>query len=150
VAAMERLGWMHRLSDVLHPKDVLPQAGQGAIAVQCRADDAATREILGAIDDPPSHRSLRAERAVLAGLGGSCTIPVGAWAQHVPDSMEVRVHGLLASGDGRVVIRMSRSGDDPERVGAEVARALLIDGGGSDIEGFDAAAVGQRTAPGDE
>src|SRR6202012_2834268 len=66
VAAMTRLGWMHRLSDILDPKDVLPQAGQGAIAVQCRTDDAATWEILGAIDDPASHRCLRAERAVLA------------------------------------------------------------------------------------
>jgi hydroxymethylbilane synthase len=150
VAAMERLGWMHRLSDILEPKDVLPQAGQGAIAVQCRTDDVTTRDILGAIDDPHSHRFLRAERAVLAGLGGSCTIPVGAWAQRVPGSTDVQVHGMLASGDGHVVIRMSRSGDDPELVGTEVARALLIDGGGSDIEGFEAAAVGQRTAPGDE
>ena len=48
------------------------------------------------------------------------------------------MHGLVASGDGRVVIRMSRHGDDPELVGAEVAHALLVDGGGSGIDGFDA------------
>ena len=51
VAAMERLGWMHRLTDILDPFDVLPQAGQGAIAVQCRADDDATRGLLASIDD---------------------------------------------------------------------------------------------------
>jgi hydroxymethylbilane synthase len=160
VAAMERLGWMHRLTDILDPVDVLPQAGQGAIAVQCRTDDDATRALLAAIDHAPSHRALRAERAVLAGLGGSCTVPVGAWA--VPtggptagpgpasvssaDSSELHVHGLVASGDGRVVIRMSRRGEDPELVGAELAEALLVEGGGSGIEGFDRAALSGRGA----
>jgi hydroxymethylbilane synthase len=144
VAAMERLGWMHRLTDILDPIDVLPQAGQGAIAVQCRADDEVTRGFLSAIDDPDSHRAVRAERAVLAGLGGSCTVPVGAWADTAPGSPELRVHGLVASGDGRVVIRMSRVGEDPELVGAELAHALLVDGGGSGIDGFDTAALSER------
>jgi hydroxymethylbilane synthase len=169
VAAMERLGWMHRLTDILDPFDVLPQAGQGAIAVQCRTDDEATRELLASIDHAPSHRALVAERSVLAGLGGSCTVPVGAWAEATaastastaspaspastnatdsPDhSLELHVHGLLASGDGRVVIRMSRHGDDPELVGAEVAQALLVEGGGSGIDGFDEATLSGRDAP---
>jgi hydroxymethylbilane synthase len=156
VAAMERLGWMDRLTDILDPLDVLPQAGQGAIAVQCRADDLATRALLSAIDDPASHRAVRAERSVLAGLGGSCTVPVAAWAELVrepPDAgrepavsgePELRVHGLVASGDGRVVVRMTRCGSDPEEVGAEVARALLIEGGGAEIDGFEPAAVSDR------
>jgi hydroxymethylbilane synthase len=141
VAAMERLGWMHRLSDILDPFDVLPQAGQGAIAVQCRTEDEVTRALLASIDDAPSHRAVVAERSVLAGLGGSCTVPVGAWAQTTTGSPELHVHGLVASGDGRVVVRMSRHGDDPELVGAEVAHALLVEGGGSGIEGFDEAAL---------
>ena len=148
VAAMERLGWMHRLTDVLDPLDLLPQAGQGAIAVQCRSDDAATKALLSRIDDPASHRAVRAERSVLAGLGGSCTVPVAAWAEVAPgppsDEPELRVHGLVASGDGRVVIRMTRRGTDPEEVGAAVARALLVEGGGSELDGFDAAAVSER------
>jgi hydroxymethylbilane synthase len=148
VAAMERLGWMQRLTDILDPFDVLPQAGQGAIAVQCRTDDDATRALLASIDDAPSHRAVRAERSVLAGLGGSCTVPVGAWAETTADSPELHVHGLVASGDGRVVIRMSRHGDDPELVGTEVAQALLVDGGGSGIEGFDSAAISGRGALG--
>jgi hydroxymethylbilane synthase len=135
VAAMERLGWMHRLTDILDPLSVLPQAGQGAIAVQCRAGDSATLSLLSAIDDPASHLALRAERAVLVGLSGSCTVPVGAWAEVLSGS-EVLVHGLVASADGRIVIRMSRRGRDPESVGAELARALLVEGGGSGIEGF--------------
>jgi hydroxymethylbilane synthase len=147
VAAMERLGWMHRLTDILDPLDVLPQAGQGAIAVQCRSSDEVTRSLLSAIDDAASHRAVRAERAVLAGLGGSCTVPVGAWAEVGPAAAaepELLVHGLVASGDGRVVIRMSRRGRTPELVGAELARALLVEGGGSGLEGFDEAALARR------
>jgi len=146
VAALERLGWEARLSDVLDPLDVLPQAGQGAIAVQCRAGDESTRRLLGAIDHEPSHRALRAERAVLAALGGSCTVPVGAFAEAVATGAEavatgaggsasLRVSGLMASGDGRTVIRMALQGDDPEAVGTELARALL-EGGGAAIEDF--------------
>ncbi len=131
VAALERLGWEARLSDVLDPLDVLPQAGQGAIAVQCRAGDEGTRLLLGAIDHGPSHRALVAERAVRATLGGSCTVPVGAFAEAAGAgrSAALRVSGLLASGDGRTVIRMARQGDDPEAVGADLARALLGGGG---------------------
>jgi hydroxymethylbilane synthase len=146
VAAMTRLGWEGRLSDVLDPVDVLPQAGQGAIAVQCRADDGDTRRLLGAIDDEASHRALRAERAVLDALGGSCTVPVGAFAE-VPDEGGATLHvsGLVASADGRTVIRLARWGDDPEALGAALARALL-EGGGAAIGSFDGA--GPDAGPG--
>jgi hydroxymethylbilane synthase len=136
VAAMERLGWSDKVRDVLDPVDVLPQAGQGFIAVECRADDADTRALLAAIDHEPSHRALRAERAVLATLGGNCTLPVGAFAEPDVGARMLKVSGLLASGDGHTVIRVTRHGDVPEAVGAAVARALL-DGGGEAIEGFE-------------
>ena len=147
VAALERLGWADRLSDVLDPVDVLPQAGQGAIAVQCRADDRGARELVAAVDHPPSHRALTAERAVLAALGGSCTVPVGAFAEPADgagDSGPLRVTGLVASGDGRMLIRLSRDGVDAEALGTEVARALL-EGGAAAIDGF---ATGFGVAPG--
>ena len=136
VAAMERLGWLGKVRHVLDPVDVLPQAGQGAIAVQCRADDGGTRGLLAAIDHGPSHRSVRSERAVLAALGGNCTLPVGAFAEPDATGVGLRVSGVLASGDGHIVIRMTRRGDDPEAVGAAVARAL-VEGGGAAIDGFD-------------
>jgi hydroxymethylbilane synthase len=145
VAAMERLGWESRLSAVLDPMDVLPQAGQGAMAVQCRADDAGTRDLLGAIDHEPSHRALRAERAVLATLGGSCAAPVGAFAETAGGGDALRLSGLVASGDGRVLIRLARAGDDPEALGAEVAQALL-GGGGATIEGFGGTAAAEPGA----
>jgi len=102
---------------------------------------------------------VRAERSVLAGLGGSCTVPVAAWAElvrarrepsdaqqvtEVSGEPELRVQGLVASGDGRVVVRMTRYGSDPEDVGAAVARALLVEGGGAQIDGFEPAAVSVR------
>ena len=142
LAAMERLGWLDQVTDVLDPVDVLPQAGQGAIAVQCRADDEQTRTVLAAIDHAATHRALRAERAVLATLGGSCTVPVGALAEEVGGAAPtLRVSGLVASADGHTMIRLSREGDDPEAVGTTVARALL-ESGGAAIEGFETGAVG--------
>jgi hydroxymethylbilane synthase len=144
VAAMIRLGWEERVSDVIDPVDVLPQAGQGAIAVQCRADDARVRTLLGVIDHAASHRALRAERAVLAALGGSCTVPVAAFAEPVGGDATgggvLRATGLVASGDGRTLVRLSREGEDPERLGAALALALL-EGGGRAIEGFETAAA---------
>lgn len=143
VAAMVRLGWDARLDDVVDPVDLLPQAGQGAIAVQCGAGDEATRALLSTIDHEPSHRALRAERAVLAALGGNCTLPVAAFAEPSDGAgagPALRVSGLVASGDGHTVIRLAREGDDPEVVGAAVARALQ-DGGAAAIEGFDFGAL---------
>ncbi len=150
VAAMERLEWEERLSDVLDPLDVLPQAGQGAIAVQCRADDRTTRELLGAIDDSTSHRALRAERAALADLGGNCTVPVGAYAEPVDRDVRaeggvLRASGLLARADGRTLIRRTCLGEDPEALGRALARALF-DSGGEAVEGFQAPG-GARGAP---
>ncbi len=141
VAAMDRLGWSERLADVLDPMVMLPQAGQGALAVQCRgAGDDATRRLLAPLDDPAAHRALRAERAVLAELGGSCTVPVAAWAETLTGPAgALRVHGLVASGDGRIVVKVDETGAEPEAVGAAVARALLVDGGGMSIDGFEVA-----------
>ena len=108
VAAMERLGWMHKVRDVLDPVVVLPQAGQGAIAVQCRADDATPGRLLGAIDHEPSHRALRAERAVLATLGGNCTPPVGAFAESVAgDAGRRACAGVGPAGQRRTGTRSS-------------------------------------------
>ncbi len=99
-----------------------------------------TRRLLAPLDDPATHRALRAERAVLAALGGSCTVPVAAWAESLAGPAgALRVHGLVASGDGRTVVKVDETGDEPEAVGAAVAHALLLDGGGTSIEGFEVA-----------
>ncbi len=102
---------------------MLPQVGQGALAVECRSDDDATRAALRAIDDRVVHRAVAAERAFLAELGGGCDLPCGALA-HV-DNEAVLIEALLAVRDGSIVVRKSEVGSDPEVVGRTVAEAIV-------------------------
>lgn len=127
-AALERLGLSERASEVLDPLVLLPQVGQGALAVECRADDAVTRRTLAGIDDLSVRRALVAERAFLEALGGGCDLPCGALARDEGD--EVVVDVLLASLDGRIVVRACARGGNPRATGMEAARALLDDHGG--------------------
>jgi hydroxymethylbilane synthase len=130
-AALERLGLVDRAAEILDVSVLLPQVGQGAIAVECRDGDRSTLEIMAAIDDPRAHTELRAERGFLARLGGGCDLPVGAFARLVPDSGEVEVEAMMASLDGRVLIRRSRRGSagDAAGVGAGLAEEILHAGG---------------------
>ena len=128
VAALERLGRRAEASEVLEPSVMLPQVAQGALAVECRADDDATIAILAAIDDAAAHRCVLAERAFLAELGGGCDLPVGALANLVDGELMLTV--LLASLDGRVVVRAHARGADPHATGRAAAAALLDGAGG--------------------
>ncbi len=127
-AALDRLDRSDAASERLDPHDMLPQVGQGALAVECRAGDDATREALSAIDDPALHTVLDAERAFLAELGGGCNLPVGALAEEASDGT-ITLRALLASLDGHIVVRTECSGTDPEVIGVEAAQRLLHDGG---------------------
>lgn len=122
-AALDRLGLAGRAAERLDPEVMLPQVGQGTIAVECRTDDRAARDALAALDDPDAAAALTAERAFLDALGGGCTLPCGALAAGGT------LTGMLASGDGRIVLRVTRCGDDPVRLGREVADALWSCGG---------------------
>lgn len=113
--------------EVLEPETMLPQVGQGSLAVECRADDHELRALLAAhVNHGPSLRALTAERAFLATLGGGCDAPVGALATSDPDEAgDLRLEGLVASADGHVVARLTRSGSDPDALGAEVAGQMM-------------------------
>ena len=126
--ALDRLGLGGRASDRLDPATMLPQVGQGAIAVECRADDDRTRALLGPITDEPAHRAVTAERAFLAELGGGCNLPCGALA--VATATGVTIEVLLASLDGHTVVRTRAAGTDPDAVGREAAHDLLEGHGG--------------------
>ncbi len=128
-AALQRLGLEPDLLEVLEPDVFVPQAGQGAIAVECRADDRAVLETLLAIEHEPSRRAVDAERAFLAELGGDCSLPAGAHATGTAGG-GLELTGLLASLDGKVLIRDTRRGRDPETLGRAVARHLLDHRGG--------------------
>jgi hydroxymethylbilane synthase len=123
-AALERLGLGDRVGDVLGLDVMVPQVAQGALAVECRADDAEVLARLAAIDDLATRRCVEAERAFLAELGGGCDLPVGAYARLAPSAGDVVLTGVLCSGDGRISLRETRSGPDGVALGREVAGHL--------------------------
>ncbi len=128
-AALDRLGLADRIAERVEPGIVLPQVAQGALAVECRADDSGTRELLARIDDADVRTAVTAERAYLAELGGGCNLPCGALAE-AGDGGEVRLDALLGSLDGRISLRVRVEGSDPTAVGAEAARRLVDEEGG--------------------
>jgi hydroxymethylbilane synthase len=131
VAALERLGLMDQVSEVLDTAVLLPQAAQGALGVECRADDAEIISRLVAIDDPDAHRAVRAERAFLGELGGGCNLPCGAFARVDAETGELVLDALLASLDGNIVLRTRVMGSAAGEVGERAARDLLDAKGGS-------------------
>jgi hydroxymethylbilane synthase len=133
-AALARLDLLDRAAEILEPATMLPQVGQGALAVECRVDDESTRARLEGIDHADRHRELDTERAFLALLGGGCNLPCGALASAGVDG--ISMEGLLASADGRIVLRARRQGSVPETVARDVADAIL-DAGGSDLLGAE-------------
>jgi hydroxymethylbilane synthase len=128
-AALDRLGLAERIAERVDPSVVLPQVGQGALAVECRADDDGTRELLAGVDDAEVRTTVTAERAYLAELGGGCNLPCGALAEGDGDG-GLRLEALLASLDGRITLRARVDGRDPVAVGTEAARRLVDEEGG--------------------
>ena len=121
-AGLERLG-MHAIGTVQDAAMLLPAASQGAIGIECRNDDAATRGLLAAIDHAPTHRAVMAERAFLAALGGDCRSPVAAHAWFQDDGA-LRIDAELYSEDGAEhVVGHALVTDD--RAAAALAERLL-------------------------
>ena len=123
-AGLRRLGLAHRARSVLPPEEMLPAAGQGIVAVQCRADDAALRARLAALTDAAAAAAAAAERALLAGLDGSCRTPIAALAE--PDGDRLALRALIVRPDGTGLIAAARTGAraDAEAMGLDAAREL--------------------------
>ncbi|MFZ2503142.1 MAG: hydroxymethylbilane synthase, partial [Nocardioides sp.] len=123
------------VTEVLDPLQMLPAPGQGALAIECRADDAALLDTLAALDDPFTRAAVTAERAVLATLEAGCSAPVAALGEVVEgeDGDELWVRALVVSPDGLLTVKMSLSGpmDDAVGVGTRLASAMLADGAAS-------------------
>jgi hydroxymethylbilane synthase len=124
-AGLIRLGLEQHAREWIPLETMLPAPGQGALAVECRADDRKTIELLAALDDDSTRRSVAAERAFLTGLGGGCAVPVAA---HAEGGRSVSMRGLVASPDGNVVIRVEGTGSDPEELGHRLAEKALSRG----------------------
>jgi hydroxymethylbilane synthase len=132
-AGLERLGLLAEVTQWLDPQVMLPAVAQGALAVQVRADNHEVVALLGLLDDPVSRLAVSAERAFLAAVGGSCSLPVGAHARVVGET--VTITGMIGSVDGKVIkgelrVPCSRA----EQAAVELAGDLLARGGRALVE----------------
>lgn len=128
-AGLQRLGFDARIRARLDAPTWLPAPAQGAIAIECREDDAGTRALCAALNHAPTRACVEAERAMNRALHGSCQVPVAAFARHVEGGLHLV--GLVAAvADGRAV-RAEATGDDPDALGREVAQLLLDQGAGA-------------------
>jgi len=125
-AGLLRLGLESKIAEWISLEVMLPAPGQGALAVQCRADDSELLELLKPLDDPATRSAVTAERAFLESLGGGCSTPVGAYAQYDGDRLVLKA--IVASMDGRRVIRLHGQGRDPLRLGQQTALQALAQG----------------------
>ncbi len=137
-AGLKRMELHHHISQQLPFELMLPAPGQGAIAVQCRADDDLTLKKLAEINDLSTQQAVLAERAFLAGLGGGCSIPVGALGQAQADTLNLQ--GIVADPQGRRVIRVNHTGPatEPEAIGQTLAEQALAHGAQEILEAVHA------------
>jgi hydroxymethylbilane synthase len=129
LAGLKRLGLANVATAILDTGDFLPAVGQGAIAIETRANDDRTRELLGRIDHADTSHAVRCERAFLAVLDGSCRTPIAGHAVISGDALEFR--GLIIRPDGSETYETSRNGSrrDAEALGADAGRELKSRGG---------------------
>jgi len=124
VAGLKRLGLLAAATSIFEIDEFLPAVGQGAIGIETRIDDAKTRTLVAAIDDPDTATALAAERAFLAELDGSCRTPIAGYARVIDGGVGFR--GMIAKTDGSEALEVSRDGGRSEAaaLGADAGREL--------------------------
>ncbi len=139
-AGLKRLGLGARIRALLEPALSLPAAGQGALGIECMEPRADVRRLVAPLSDAGTAACVRAERAVSRALGGSCTVPLGAYAELVPGG--VALQAVVAAPDGRRVARAQDEGalDAPEVLGERVASLLRARGAGEILAALQAGA----------
>jgi hydroxymethylbilane synthase len=134
-AGLARLGRAAEATEILDPMLMLPAPAQGALAVECRADDGELLELLAVLDDPATRAAVTAERAMLGKLEAGCSAPVAALAEVAEGDtgLEIYLRGAVFGLDGRFGVRLSRTGTlaEAERVGRLLADDLLAEGADS-------------------
>lgn len=128
-AGLTRLGLEKHVTEWLSLDVMLPAPGQGALAVQCRADDSQTLDLLAVLEDENTRRAVTAERAFLSGLGGGCAVPVAAHATvESARTKIIELTGLVISDDGRKAVQVNRAGMDARLLGTELAQRAIAQG----------------------
>jgi hydroxymethylbilane synthase len=131
-AGLNRLGKTQLVRQVIPAEVMTPAAGQGALAIEIRKGDAATRALLAFLDDADTRAATTCERSLLNKLGGGCQVPIGALAEM--QNGRIHLNALVAHPDGTKILRETRDGSDPERLGREVGETLLRRGGDAILE----------------
>jgi hydroxymethylbilane synthase len=128
-AGLSRLGLAQHVTEWLSLDVMLPAPGQGALAIQCRADDLAALSLLARLEDDSTRKCVTAERAFLSGLGGGCSVPVAAHAQ-VTDQISkvITLTGLVSSIDGKQTVKVSGEDSDPLELGKRLANEAIAQG----------------------
>jgi hydroxymethylbilane synthase len=124
-AGLRRLGLAGRIAQVLPFDVMLPAVGQGALGIECRANDVATLSALAAIDDAEAHAAVLAERSLLAHLRGGCLAPIGALAQIGSGRLQLSAVVLSRDGSQRLAASDAAPPVDAEELGRKVAESLL-------------------------
>ena len=131
-AGLKRLGKIELIKQIIPTELICPAAGQGALAIEIRKGETATRRQLEFLDDPAARAATTCERALLNCLGGGCQVPIGAFAE--VRNGRLHLESIVADPDGSKVLRDSRDGDDPEKLGHDAGTALLNRGGDQILE----------------
>lgn len=129
-AGLNRLGLVADVKELFSPQQMCPAAGQGALAIECRTKDDATRAVVSALDDDATHFAVQVERAALAALGGGCHLPVGVYCERANNGWSVM--GIVARPDGSQVLReqmeLHQERPSAEDAGRAMANRLLARG----------------------
>jgi len=137
-AGVKRLGLDSHIAETFSLEAMLPAPGQGALAIQCRADDEVTRGLLASLHDSTTADSVSTERSFLSALGGGCSMPIAAYAEKIEN--QILLTGAVISPDGKRSIRLSATGTDPKELGYLLAR-FVLERGGADILGLEQVAI---------
>lgn len=134
-AGLIRLGLRDRISAAVSPSEILPAVGQGAIAIETRADDELAVAATAKLNHRKTELACRAERAFLRGLGGGCQFPIAAHA--IIEGQTLQLEGLVAKPSGEEILRGRNSGsaNQPEEIGSQLAEQLLERGAGELLNG---------------
>jgi hydroxymethylbilane synthase len=131
-AGLKRLGKTELIKQIIPAEIMCPAAGQGALGIEIREGDTKTSELLAFLNDYNARAATTCERALLNSLGGGCQVPIGAFAE-VCDG-KLHLESIVADPDGTKLLRDSRDGSDPVRLGNEAGASLLKRGGDAILE----------------